>query len=538
MAPDHVPATLPALLRDQSAILPDREALRHVDGRRITFAELWHSCVNFAASLSERGVRDGAMVATIVPDKVDSSVVWLGTSLANAIEVPINPQLVGDSLIHIIRDSGAKHLVTTRALLGNVTRVAALADHLDCVFVLSESGERIEEGFRIVGLSIDVDQHGDEHIEVPAIWDPACIIYTSGTTGLPKGVVVPWGQISYGLESPIFVPRDTFGPRYSYTPAFHMSGKGAVNIAIGFGDTLVVRDTFSLSQFWSDIVAHGCVYAQLFPQLMELLLRQPPGLYDESNPLEVLLCIPTTVRVEEFKRRFGVRRIASGFGMTEIGAVVTNRDVTGESWSSAGVLSSASAGFEARIVGEHDYPVVRGDVGELIVRSSQPWALNSGYLNSPVATANAWRNGWFHTGDAMREDDEGRLYFVDRLKDYIRRKGENISSFEVERYVNQHPAVAESAAIGVPAELGEQEIKIVVVARPGVAFDPADLHSDLRERMPRFMVPRFIEVVPELPKTAATDRVRKIELKSRQAGNVWDSEAAVEHKVASPGGAD
>jgi len=166
-----------------------------------------------------------------------------------------------------------------------------------------------------------------------------------------------------------------------------------------------------------------------------------------------------------------------------------------------------------------------GEVGELVLRTKLPWGLMCGYFGRPEATAAAWRNGWFHTGDAFRRDTEGNLFFVDRMKDALRRRGENVSSFEVEAHVNEHPAVLQSAAIGVPAEVGEDEIKLYVVARADAALSPWALLDDLASRMPRFMVPRYVEFVEDLPRSEVTLRVQKVKLRERPFNNhTWDRE--------------
>jgi crotonobetaine/carnitine-CoA ligase len=178
-------------------------------------------------------------------------------------------------------------------------------------------------------------------------------------------------------------------------------------------------------------------------------------------------------------------------------------------------------------VDELDRPLSPGSVGELVVRSDEPWVINAGYWRMPQKTADAWRNGWFHTGDAFREDEEGNFYFVDRMKDAIRRRGENISSFEVEAGINSHPSVQESAVIGIPSELGEDEVKAVVVLCPGETLEPRELIEFLVPRMPRFMIPRYIEIVKALPKTDATYRTQKVKLRDQALDDrTWDREKA------------
>jgi crotonobetaine/carnitine-CoA ligase len=221
--------------------------------------------------------------------------------------------------------------------------------------------------------------------------------------------------------------------------------------------------------------------------------------------------------------RFGVA-VSTGFGMTEIGGPIWGGDIDASNLESCGRLNDSDPrGYQLRIVDEHDREVGRGDVGELIVRTTVPWSLNAGYFRDPEATASAWRNGWFHTGDAMRQDPDGNYYFVDRFKDCIRRKGENISSFEVEAYALEVPGVAEAAAVSVPSEDGEQEVKIFLVAEPGTSLDLHEIGGLLTASMPRFMVPRFLEQVGSLPRTPATGRIQKGSLRAQPPGpRAWD----------------
>jgi crotonobetaine/carnitine-CoA ligase len=237
--------------------------------------------------------------------------------------------------------------------------------------------------------------------------------------------------------------------------------------------------------------------------------------------------VPLVPYVDEFKTRFGVR-VSTAFGSTEQGpGIHSGWDTSSATWRSCGKPRFGYAGFEVRVVDEHDYEVGPGEVGELIIRSSEPWTMSLGYYGMPDKTSEAWRNGWFHTGDAFLYDPDGYFYFVDRVKDCIRRRGENISSFEIEAEVNAHPDVVESAAIGVPSDLGEEDVKIAVVTKPGSPLSPEELTDYLIQKMPRFMVPRYVEFVADLPKTEATLRVQKYLLKQGALnGATWDRERA------------
>jgi crotonobetaine/carnitine-CoA ligase len=250
-------------------------------------------------------------------------------------------------------------------------------------------------------------------------------------------------------------------------------------------------------------------------------MKQPASASDRSHALRVAFMVPLTDEAPGFAERFGVE-VWTIFNMTEIATPI----ISGPKPGKPGFCGRPRAGFDLRLVDEHDLEVPAGAVGELILRSDVPWALNHGYYKNPEATARAWRNGWFHTGDAFRRDGDGNYWFVDRAKDAIRRRGENISSFEVELVVNAHPDVQECAAIPVPAAVSEDEVLVVVAPRPGGRIDPAGLLEFLRPRMAHFMLPRYIRVIDELPKTP-TAKVQKAEL--RREGltpDTWDREAA------------
>jgi crotonobetaine/carnitine-CoA ligase len=284
------------------------------------------------------------------------------------------------------------------------------------------------------------------------------------------------------------------------------------------GGRWVIRSTFRTEEFWTDITTFGCTTTQLIPAMVAWLLDNSTEQDSAGSTLRNVVTAPLTERTAEFQKRFGVR-VRTVYGMTEIGMAISRfPDVSGDMRHSGRV----TAGYEVRLVDEYDYEVTRGEVGELIVRTAVPWSLNSGYFSMPEETARAWRNGWFHTGDGLRQNDDGTFVFVDRLKDSLRRRGENVSSFELERVVLDHPDIAECAVIGL-GEADDQEIKVVAVVRPDTAITPAALIEHLRAEVAPFMVPRYVEFVDALPRTDVTDRVKKSLL--REAGvteATWD----------------
>ena len=238
-----------------------------------------------------------------------------------------------------------------------------------------------------------------------------------------------------------------------------------------------------------------------------------------------LILGPMIPEMAAFERRFGVR-VATCYGMTEVPPVIVTGWDHGP-WETCGRVRDGYPFAEARIVDEHDIPLKAGEVGELVVRTAAPWTLNAGYYGQPAVTAEAWRNGWFHTGDAFREDIDGRFYFVDRKNDTIRRRGENISSFEVESFALEHPAITACAAFGVPDAHGGHEVMIAVEIEPSAGVDARELGKFLADRMPKYMTPRYIEVVDELPRNTTSLRVQKFVLRQRGiTPATWDRNVA------------
>jgi len=304
-------------------------------------------------------------------------------------------------------------------------------------------------------------------------------------------------------------------------PMFHAGGTSAIYRMLIRGGSVAVVESFDTASFWDKVRATGTTTLTLLGAMAPFLMKQPPGPGDRDHPLRKAVMVPLSDDALAFGERFGID-IYTTFNMTEISCpIFSPRNPVAR-----GTCGVVRAGAECRVVEENDCEVPPGTVGELIVRTDLPWAMNSGYHKNPEATAKAWRNGWFHTGDAFRRDVEGNFYFVDRIKDAIRRRGENISSFEVEAEICAHPSVREAAVVAVASELSEDEVLAVVAPVAGATIDPVALIEFLRPRMAHFMIPRYLRVMDELPKTP-TQKVQKNLL--REAGvtaDTWDREKA------------
>lgn len=512
--------TLPGIIARRAAELPDRVYLTDISaGASLTFGECHDRFLTWADALRRAAVAPGDRVGVMLPNSFDAVSAWLGTAWIRGYEVALNTAFRGELLKYFLTYTGISLAIVAERFLDRFAEVANEAPALRTIVVpdAREQPPSVGNARMLTGADFLGSARRATDLAAPEPHDIMSIAYTSGTTGPSKGVVLPWGMLSLGV-----VLLDDLGPDdalYSPFPMFHMSGKGGIAQAAYMNGRNVFRQSFDTGSFWTDIDAHHCTFTLLVPAMAHWLLAQPPSKDDRGHALRKALCTPI---VPAFAERFGVS-LRTHYGMTEVGNVMSRREIIDPSPS----CGRPVPGYEVRLVDEHDYEVPTGEVGELVVRTGEPWSICLGYWNLPERTAEAWRNGWFHTGDAMRRDADGNYFFVDRMKDALRRRGENISSFEIEALVGRHPDVAECAAIGVDAELGEQEIKICVVLRPGAELTPPALIEFVIPRMPRYMVPRFIEFVAALPRTEATLRVQKVKLRQRPLNeNTWDREAA------------
>lgn len=520
---EHV---LPHVLRRRAEEHADRVYFRHVDGETLTYQQSYEDSLRWAAALRRLGVHADRNVLSMLPNSIENYHVWLGISWLGAIEVSLNTAYQGRMLHYTVSTADADVLVVSERFLPALAEIAEDLTMLRTVVVPDLTGEAPRIPQRVVGrveLFDGIEPYPpDEHGAGPQPWDTGCIIWTSGTTGPSKGVMVPWAELYHFCEvvTGVTTSEDVL---YHFLPAFHVGGKVLFYSSLLLGGDLVLRESFSTSRFWTDVRDFGVTHTVCQAPMVNMLMNAPVRDGDRDNPLRTMGCAPLPDRLEEFTRRFGVSGVNTYYGMTEIGLPFASEGFALANGQSCGRVRD---GYEARIVDEHDYPVPHGQVGELIVRAHHPWVMNAGYHDMPDKTAEAWRNGWFHTGDAFRVDEGGNFYFVDRFKDALRRRGENISSFEVEAYVSGHPDVTDCAAVAARSELGEDDVKIVVVRAPGSSLGAAELVEWLQPQMPRFMVPRYVEFVDNLPRTEATHKVKKAELRARGVTeNTWDREA-------------
>jgi crotonobetaine/carnitine-CoA ligase len=515
--------TVPEQIQRWATEFPDRPFAIEAGGRAATYGEFQAEALTWAAAYRSLGLGAGDNVVTMVRPSVAAYASWIGMTWLGVVDAPCNTDYQGQMLSYLLNHSHARVAVVDAQYVPRLAAVAADVASLETVVVLGDHVDAVDAPFRVVtSAELLADLKPADDVAAPQVWDTAMMIYTSGTTGPSKGVLIAWAQVHEGAVG--LIPPDDLDASdcfYSPFPVFHASGRAALCLMALAGGRFVVRDQFSASHYWDDIKAYGCTTTGLVGAMTAFLWSQEPKPDDADNSLKRAVMMPVVPHYKAFEERFGLK-LTTCYAMTETGPTFsTGWDITDP--MSCGVVRD---GFEVRLVDEHDFEVPVGDVGELVVRHRDPWVLNQGYFEMPERTAAAWRNGRFHTGDAFRRDGQGRYYFVDRIKDAIRRRGENISSFEVEALVSAHDGVVECAAIPVPSEWGEDEVKVCVV-RADAALTEEQLVRDLIATMPRFMVPRYVEFTDTLPKTEATQRVKKTELRVNPLNaRTWDREAA------------
>jgi carnitine-CoA ligase len=519
--------TLGKILEDQAETRGDQVFLQYEGEQEVTYRMVNETANRIANGLIRLGVKQGDKVALFLPNCLECLYLWFGVSKAGAIDVPINLANKGMFLSHQISDSQAKILVIEDGLLDRLQRIEADLPRLEKVVVLSRkpsSAEKARLKFEVVDYE-DLIRHSaaNPKVEIKPT-DLQTIIYTSGTTGPAKGVMDPHTKIAHSALEYIEAVRanaeDVF---FTCLPLFHANARIlCIYPTLLLGAKVVIYEKFSASRFWDQTRKARATIFNSLGAMAHFIYNQPRREDDNDNPVRVCAAFPMPAPIfEDFQKRYNIK-ITEGYGLTEV-AIITYDPYDQPRIGSCG---KETGSFEVRIVDENDFPVASGTVGEIVARGRSPWITSQGYWNMPEKTVDLVKNHFYHTGDGGYLDEDGYLFFVDRMKDYIRRRGENISSFEIERAVNAHPQVVESAAVSVKSELSEDEVKIIVVLERGTIMAPEELLAFCEDRMPYFAVPRYVEFAEILPKTP-NEKIQKNKL--REAGitpNTWDREKA------------
>jgi len=507
------------IVEDHARRMPDKPCLVMND-RVLTYGEFDREVNRWARGFAARGVAKGDRVLVMITSGIEHVVIWQAISKLGAMIVPVNEAYKGAMLLHQVNDADARlaivhgrHLPHWEALAEEIQGLEAIAVYPDL-----DPRESLDASWELIPFPA---LRTDDASPMPAVahyTDPMAIFYTSGTTGPSKGVIYSHAQ-AHATALPIAKLCDPDDIFYMYMPMFHVGLSQMFGFVAIAGLTMAIREKFSVHNFWPDVRRYEATISILISTMPSFLASLPPDPRDRDHTLKKMIIIPLPPDLDAIKERYGFE-VTTFFNMTEISVGITADGFNLANNTSCG---RPREGVQARIVDELDEEVPVGEIGELVLRADNPWEFNSGYWRNPEKTAEAWRNQWLHTGDAFRRDAEGNYYFVDRLKDAIRRRGENISSFEVEREVDAHPAVLESAAVAVPSEHGEDEVLVVATLAPGQSLIAEELCTFLAPRLPRYMVPRYVRLLTEeLPKTP-TGKIRKAALREEGIAEAWDA---------------
>ena len=521
--PPREKVVLRYLVDHWAEVQPDKVFVKFTDGREWTYRQLREETRRAATGLRLLGVKQGDHVGAFLPSSIEAVRLWYGLNYIGAVYVPFNPGYKGNLLEHVIRTSDARLIVCHHQLVERLNHI----DLCDLRQVVHVGGEGADvEGLRREPGSVLTDTPVDERsldLERPIEpWDVQGIWYTSGTTGPSKGVLSSYMH-AYEMFGPETLPFITQDDRYMINlPMFHMGGTGLWNGMLLRGASVSFVERFQTEPFWQQVRDTDTTVVFLLGAMAAFLESQPEKPDDADHPMRLMFMVPVVDDVPRFAKRFGVE-VRAIYNMTEICMPI----ITEPTPSLPGTCGRVRPGVEVRLVDENDVDVPVGELGEFIVRCDRPWGMNSGYYKMPEATARAWRNGWFHTGDGGKLDADGNFYFVDRLKDAIRRRGEFVSSLELEIELCAHPGIQAAAAFAVKSEHAEDEIMVAVIPAEGVGdLDWVAVVEWLRERVPHYMVPRYWRQMGELPMTP-TSKVRKTVLREEGiTGDAWDREAA------------
>ena len=513
MTPD-TDRTLLGSLERAAMLRRGAAAVRFTDGESHTADELLDKASRFASLLAASGVKAGDRVAILCSNRVEFIWAFFGACWLSAVPGALNVSVHGPILRHMLENLDPTVIVCEAGTVGAVRAVvggkcnAAIVDIDDSAEVAVLRGQ-------------------DPHVvaaprQSVASRDLAMILYTSGTTGPSKGIMyshemaIAFADATHWMLG--FKPSDT---AFNCLPLFHGNSLLCTLIpALRVGALSVFGPRFSASTYWETVRAEGATVLSLLGSMVPILLNQPPSPEDGKSRARIALAVPCPKsNFHEFQQRFGLK-LSSLYGMTDIGLPIgVPHDIPGR----PGMCGVLHPDWECIVADENDAPVPDGMPGELLVRPRKPFIMQLGYWRNPEATVETWRNLWFHTGDQLRRDSDGWYEFLDRKKDAIRRFGENISSFEVESVLLEHPTVAEVAVYAVPAELAEDEVMASVILEPGQSATPNDLLAHCEASLPYFAVPRYIRITRELPKTQ-TAKVQKAELRKIGIDSLtWDA---------------
>jgi len=511
--------TVPKMLMRQAERYKARRLIT-IGGRTLTHTDTRAAAGGYAAALAAAGVKAGDRVAIMCGNREELLFSILGCGWLGAVAVPINTASRGAQLQHILGNCGARLLVIERELTSALGSLDPAGLALESLWLVGEGKSSDLRRFNAVTFPSPREPL-PPHPCQPG--DTFAILYTSGTTGLSKGVCCPHAQYFWwAVYTGRLLEVGEADVLMTTLPMFHTNALNSFFQALLNGAQLIVEPRFSVSGFIPGLRLHKATVTYVLGAMVPMLLAQEPSSADRAHEVRIALAPAVPAQFHrQFTDRFGFG-LLDGYGSTETNCIM------GASLAEQrpGCMGKLLPGFTARVVDANDNEVPNGEAGELILRADEPFAFATGYFGMSEQTVEAWRNLWFHTGDRVVREADGYYRFIDRMKDAIRRRGENISSYEVEQVLISHPAVENAAVFPVRSELAEDEVMAAVVRRHGASLAPAELLDFCQPRMPYFAVPRYLEFVDALPVTES-GKVTKFKLRERGVtAATWDRESA------------
>ena len=519
--------TIGRALAEQAGRRGDKVFLHDLPGdRRYTYREVDEASNRLANGMRDAGIGAGTHVAVLSDNRPEALFAYLALAKLGAVAVPVNTAARGDLLRYLLAHSDCTALVADAECLEHAEAVHDDLPALATLIHIDAPDRPVSQRWtQVRGL-----EQFDAHSATPPAHDVrfselGAIFYTSGTTGPSKGVMFSQARmLLWGLSHIEAFGYTEDDIAYVCLPLFHVNALlGATYMALSAGASVAMQRRFSASGFWPDVRKSGATVSSMLGSMANILWSQPASSEDSVNPLRLSQVTPIPEFARAFEARFGMRFVSS-YGLTDYGA--SHAYTIGDPDSKLGSCGRTRRGYEARIVDADEFELPAGEVGELVLRCNNPWEVSPGYYKMPQATIDSMRGGWFHTGDRGSIDAEGYFWFVDRLKDSIRRRGENISAYEIELVVLKHPAIADAAAFPVRSPLGEDDVAIAVSIRKDMTLTERELVAYCEARMARHMVPRYVQLLADLPRNAS-QKVDKLALRrhaEHDLSRIWDRE--------------
>ena len=513
-----------ALLERQAEKYGDK-VFFYFNQKEYSYTQLNQMANRAAAGMQSLGIKKGDKVAIIMDNSPEFLFAWFGISKLGAIEVPLNTAHKGELLTYMLNQSDSKMVVMHAKYRDRVAAVLPATPQVKTVILVGEDGQKQADLHEKVVSWADLTDNNGTYTPADVIWsDPFIIMFTSGTTGPSKGSLMPQNYGYYMAECVCDVAgyseKDCL---LNALPLFHGNAQLLSALpALMSGARMVLGEKFSASRFWDDVKTYGCTEFNYIGGILPILMKAEPKPDDADNPLRIMVGGGAPMDLfDAIEKRFGVTLI-EGYGMSEIGIPLMNT-VTERM---PGTCGRVRPDYVVKVVDDDGMEVGPNEQGEVLLRPLKPYCILLEYYKMPEKTVEAWSDLWFHTGDYLYYDDNGYFHFVDRKKDALRRRGENISSYEVEKVINSHPAVLESAAVAAKSDMGEDEVMVAVTLKPGQTLKPEELLAYCEERMAYFMIPRYVRFMAEMPKTP-TQRVQKNVLRDQGVTpDTWDREQA------------